>query len=215
MQHKECMMNFKVTDYYRLFNMDGFSRRLLENHLALYEGYVNSTNKLIKALAQMENDASSEQFSELKRRFGWEYNGMRLHEYYFDNLGGVDPLKKSGLRKAIERRFGTLAAWEKDFRATASLRGIGWAILYRDKAGLLFNTWINEHDGGHLAGCDPLLVLDVFEHAYMLDYGIKRDEYIGAFMDNVLWEIVSQRFDEASREAPREDALVGHASESW
>lgn len=200
-------MNFKTIEYSHLFDMSGFSRRLLENHLALYDGYVNQINKIVKNLSLLEKD--SEQYAEMKRRFGWEYNGMKLHEYYFDNLGGSAPLKKSGLLKSIERRFGTLSAWEKDFRATAALRGIGWVILYRDPGGLLFNSWINEHDGGHLTGSVPILVLDVFEHAYMLDYGLKKDEYITAFMDNILWEAVASRFEGASQETLKD--IVGVA----
>ena len=129
------------------------------------------------------------QYAELKRRLGWEFDGMRLHELYFENLGGKAMMDKSGkLAVKLAAEFGSMETWEKDFRATGSMRGIGWAILYQDNmSGKFFNQWINEHDGGHPAGCNPVLVMDVFEHAYMLDYGLKRAAYIDAFFKNIDW----------------------------
>lgn len=190
-------MEYKSKNYDHLFEMSGFSRQLLENHFTLYEGYVDHTNQLLETLSRIKKDPKAPEFTELKRRFGWEFNGMRLHEYYFENLGGKNPLKKSPLQKAIEMEFGSFDAWKEDFKATGALRGIGWAIVYRDTTGTLLNTWIDEHDRGHLTGCSPILVLDVFEHAFLLDYGLKRAEYIDAFMQNVDWEIASERYDTA------------------
>ena len=168
--------------------MEGFSKQLLENHFTLYQGYVTNTNKLADTLSQMLKDGKTgtPEYAELKRRFGWEFNGMRLHEYYFDNLGGKEPLEnKTALHGAIEKQFGSYANWEADFKAAGSMRGIGWTLLYLDSSnGSLYNDWINEHDMGHLAGCTPIVVLDVFEHAYMIDYGLKRVDYIAAFMKN-------------------------------
>lgn len=190
-------MEYKSTHYDHLMGMNGFSTRLLENHFTLYQGYVDHTNELLEALSTMDKSAKAPEFAELKRRLGWEFNGMRLHEYYFENLGGRNPLKKSPLQTATEKEFGSFSSWEKDFRATGALRGIGWAVLYRDTTGALINTWIDQHDRGHLAGCSPILVLDVFEHAFLLDYGLDRGEYIAAFMKNVDWEIASERYDAA------------------
>jgi len=126
---------------------------------------------------------------------GWEFNGMRLHELYFANLGGDgDMAKAPNLMKKKTEQFGAVETCAKDFKATASMRGIGWVILYQDvDSGLLFNQWINEHDVGHPAGCNPLLVLDVFEHAFITDYGLKRADYIGAFFKNVKWDVVEKR----------------------
>lgn len=187
-------MNYKVNDYNHLFGMQGFSEKLLQNHLKLYEGYVTQTNKLLGAFTQI--DKETPEFAELKRRFAWEFNGMRLHEYYFDNLGGKSPFKRSLLHKSIEKHFGDFLRWQQDFEAVAGMRGIGWAVLcYDNFAQALFNTWIDQHDTGHLAGCVPILVLDAFEHAYVQDYGINRKDYIEAFMRNVRWEIVTQRFE--------------------
>lgn len=190
-------MKYKPNNYERLFGMSGFSRKLLETHFKLYHGYVDHTNELLETIARMDNNAKAPEFAELKRRFGWEFNGMRLHELYFENLGGKDTLKKSPLQEALEKDFGSFAEWEKDFRATGALRGIGWTVLYRDTNGPLINTWIDQHDSGHLTGCSPLLVLDVFEHAYMNDYGTERGEYIEAFMKNLDWSIASNRYDGA------------------
>jgi Fe-Mn family superoxide dismutase len=190
-------MAYVAKDYSRLIGMTGFSDALLENHFTLYQGYVTNTNKVIDALAAMLKDdqTSTPQYAELKRRLGWEFNGMRLHELYFENLGGNSMLDKSGkLAAKFTGEFGSLEAWEKDFRATGSMRGIGWAILYHDSlSGILFNQWINEHDGGHPAGCFPILVMDVFEHAFMLDYGLKRAAYIDSFFKNINWESAEAR----------------------
>jgi len=177
--------------------MEGFSDTLLKNHFTLYRGYVTNTNKLVEILNQMpkEGKVGSPEFAELKRRFGWEFNGMRLHEYYFENLGGKGRLEKTGkLYKRISLEFGSFETWEKEFRAVGMMRGIGWAILYQDPfTGKLLNFWVNEHDVGHPAGCIPLLILDVFEHAFMIDYGLKRADYIEAFFKNIQWKAVEER----------------------
>ncbi len=190
-------MVYTAKDYSGLLGMEGFSDALLRNHFTLYQGYVTNTNKLIDTTHQMlkEGKASSPEFAELKRRFGWEFNGMRLHEYYFENLGGKGGLEKKGkLFKKISEEFGSFETWEKEFRAIGMMRGIGWTILYEDPlTGKLINFWINEHDGGHPAGCNPILILDVFEHAFMIDYGLKRADYMEAFFKNIHWKAVEKR----------------------
>lgn len=190
-------MAYTAKDYTRLMGMPGFSETLLKNHFTLYQGYVTNTNKVFEALALMlkEGKTGIPEFAELKRRLGWEFNGMRLHEYYFENLGGkgvVDRPARVGQKIAAD--FGSYEAWEKDFRATGTMRGIGWVILYQDStSGQLINFWINEHDIGHPAGCRPILVMDVFEHAFMTDYGLKRVDYIEAFFKNIDWPVVEGR----------------------
>lgn len=190
-------MAYEAKDYSKLIGMEGFSETLLKNHFTLYQGYVTNTNKLMDALASMlkEGKVSTPEYAELKRRLGWEFNGMRLHEYYFDNLGGKTALDKSGkLAKKLVEDFGSYESWERDFKASGTMRGIGWVILYQDNInGKLFNQWINEHDVGHPAGCAPILVLDVFEHAFMVDYGLKRADYIEAFFKNINWAVVESR----------------------
>ncbi len=188
-------MAYTAKDFGNLIGMEGFSETLLKNHFTLYQGYVTNTNKLQELLGSQAKDATNPGYAELKRRFGFEFNGMRLHEYYFENLGGKTPLDKSGaLSKQLTDTFGSYDAWEQDFKATGAMRGIGWAILYQDDVtGQLFNQWINEHETGHLAGCRPIMVLDVFEHAFITDYGLKRADYIAAFFNNINWGAVASR----------------------
>lgn len=194
-------MSYEAKNYDSLLGLEGFSDTLLKNHFTLYQGYVANTNKLsdiVKAKLEAGETATPE-FAELKRRFGWEFNGMRLHEYYFGNMSKGAALidTSSELAKKIIEDFGSFEKWESDFKATGAMRGIGWVILTHDKmANRLFNVWINEHDVGHLAGAEPLLVMDVFEHAFMVDYGIKRADYIGAFWKAIDWGEVSKRYHE-------------------
>ena len=189
---------YQAKNFDALFGTPGFSDELLKNHFALYQGYVTNTNKLAETLALMatEGRTGTPEYNELKRRFGWEFNGLRLHELYFANLknGGVILNPEAALAQKIIVDFGSQENWEKDFRATGALRGIGWAVLYYDQIDdRLFNSWINEHDAGHLAGAKPILVMDVFEHAFMLDYGLKRADYIEVFFKNIDWGEAGQR----------------------
>lgn len=191
---------YQAKDFSHLIGMKGFSDQLLNTHFKLYQGYVNNTNLLIDLLgAYVGQKTPDYQFQALKRRFGWEFDGMRLHEYYFGNLGGKKPLPGGNqLFKQIEKDFGSFTRWKEDFVATGMMRGIGWSILYYDPdAGRLFNTWINEHDLGHLAGGDLILVMDVWEHAYMPQYGLNRRNYIDAFFKNIEWDVVSGRMQQA------------------
>lgn len=188
-------MTYAAQDFSKLLGTPGFSEALLKNHFTLYQGYVTNTNKVLEALSGLLRDgkAATPEYAELKRRLGWEFDGMRLHELYFGNLGGASPLTGfPAVEKALAASFGSVADWEKDFRAVGAMRGIGWAVLYADDA-RLFNCWVNEHDVGHPAGCTPLLVMDVFEHAFLLDYGLKRADYIEAFMKAVDWGAVAKR----------------------
>lgn len=190
-------MQYEKKDFSRLMNMDGFSAKSLETHFALYEGYVNNANKLLEAVKGLGESGKSDtpQYAEQKRRLGWEFNGMRLHELYFGNLGQGGKMEEcEKLRRAMEENFGSVEAWKNDFISTGKMRGIGWVILYHDKSdGAMFNFWINEHDCGHPAGLNPILVMDVFEHAYMLDYGKDKPSYLEAFMKNVNWNEAEKR----------------------
>ncbi|ACM20705.1 superoxide dismutase, iron/manganese-containing [Geotalea daltonii FRC-32] len=189
-------MTYAAKDYSKLKGMEGFSDALLNNHFTLYQGYVTNTNKVLELLEQLlkEDKGATPAFGELKRRLGWEFNGMRLHEYYFENLGKPAGEMGSKFRQKVAESFGTLELWEKDFRATGAMRGIGWAVLYQDPdSGRLINFWINEHDTAHPSGGNPLLIMDVFEHAFMLDYGLKRADYIEAFFKNINWQAVEAR----------------------
>ena len=189
-------MSYTAKDFNSLIGMKGFSETLLKNHFTLYQGYVTNTKKVADILAQMlkEGKTGAPEYAELKRRFGWEFNGMRLHELYFGNLGGSGMDKSGKLAKKLEKSFGGYDAWEKDFRATGAMRGIGWVTLYHDVEGdHLFNVWINEHDVAHLAGCTPLLIMDVFEHAFITDYQLKKVDYIETFFTNINGKAVEAR----------------------
>jgi Fe-Mn family superoxide dismutase len=187
-------MTYEAKNFESLLGTKGLSDQLLKNHFTLYQGYVTNTNKVADALAAMAKDGktATPEYAELKRRFGWEFNGMRLHEYYFENIvkDGKAIDKNSNLYKKIVSEFGSYENWEKDFKATGAMRGIGWVILYYDPLeGRLFNTWINEHDVGHLCGAMPLVIMDVFEHAYMIEYGLKKADYIEAFFKAIDWTV--------------------------
>lgn len=190
-------MPYAAKDYNKLIGIEGMSETLLRNHFTLYQGYVTNTGKVIETLEQMLKDGKTgnPEYAELKRRLGWEFNGMRLHEYYFENLGGKTPLDHYGaLGKQLSCDFGSYEVWEKDFKATGMMRGIGWVVLYEDIVnGKLYNFWINEHDVSHPAGCNPILIMDVFEHAFMLDYGLKKADYIEAFFKNIDWSAAESR----------------------
>jgi Fe-Mn family superoxide dismutase len=190
-------MAYVAKDYSKLIGMKGFSEALLKNHFTLYQGYVTNTNKVLEAIEKHSKDKlfSTPEFAELKRRLGWEFNGMRLHEFYFENLGGDGKLdQNSKLYKKIVEDFGSYENWVQEFKATGAMRGIGWVALYQDPVNnKLINFWINEHDVSHPAGANLILIMDVFEHAFMLDYGLKRADYIEAFFNNINWSEAEKR----------------------
>lgn len=191
-------IEYQPKDFSHLLGMPGFTEDLLKMHFTLYGGYVKNTNLLIQLLHDytLEGKDRDYPFQAIKRRFGWEFDGMRLHELYFGNLGGRKPLdRQAALYRLIVRDFGSYDQWKDDFIATGMMRGIGWSILYFDpQADRLFNTWINEHDLGHLAGCELILVMDVWEHAYMPQFGLDRAKYIDVFFKNIAWDEVAARF---------------------
>ncbi len=188
---------------YNLSGLNGISDKTLEMHFKLYEGYVRETNRLTDRIAEFLQDGTVDQeempaYSELTRRLGFEYNGMVLHEYYFDSLkrqGIGDPDRSASFSKAVEASFGSYAVWKTDFTSTAMMRGVGWAICYQNPMnGRLSNHWVSLHEIGTVAGFVPLLVLDVWEHAFLLDYKpSERGKYIEAFFSNINWDVVEKR----------------------
>ena len=187
-----------------LSGLNGISDETLEIHFKLYEGYVTNTNKLNEKLFDISKGGSVDaakmvEFSELKRRLGFEYNGMVLHEYYFENMkkgGGSDPEKGSKFRKSIEGVFGSYETWKADFTAVGMMRGIGWAACYLDPVlDQPVNVWINEHQVNNIAGYKLLLIMDVWEHAFFRDYKpAEKGKYIESFISNVDWSAVEKRF---------------------
>jgi Fe-Mn family superoxide dismutase len=150
-------------------------------------------------LGRGQASGKSPEFAELTRRLGFEYNGMILHEYYFENMkkkGGVgDPRKNSAFYRAAEHSFGSYDIWKKDFIGVGKMRGVGWAICLQDPVtGRLSNHWVTLHEHGNVAGFQPVLVMDVWEHAFLLDYSPgERSQYIDAFFANVNWRVLDRR----------------------
>ena len=186
-----------------LSGLTGISDKTLEMHFKLYEGYVTNTNTLTEKIGNILADGKVDQeempaYSELTRRLGFEYNGMVLHEYYFGNMrrqGGGDAARGSKFREAVERSFPSYDIWKTDFTGIGKMRGVGWAICYLDPAAkTISNHWITLHETGNVSGFVPLLVMDVWEHAYLLDYKpADRPKYIEAFLSNVDWDSVESR----------------------
>jgi len=201
---------------FNLSGLNGISDKTLEMHFKLYEGYVQQTNLLNENIAAILKDGKIDHeetpaYSELTRRLGFEYNGMVLHEYYFGNLkkgGGGDPGREAEFRHAAEASFGTYDVWKADFVGVGKMRGVGWAICYQDPVNhRLSNHWITLHEVGNVSGFTPLLVMDVWEHAFLLDYKpAERPKYIEAFLANVDWAAVEARLRAAPREAVRQRA---------
>ncbi|MGH7966489.1 MAG: superoxide dismutase [Candidatus Binatia bacterium] len=185
---------------FHLSGLNGISDRTLEMHFGLYQGYVKNTNELTEELLDMvqkgEMTATHPAYSELTRRLGFEYGGMVLHEYFFENLapqGRGAPSHQ--LKQALEQNFGSVDKWKAAFVAVGNMRGVGWAILYQDPAtGQLSNHWIALHQDGVPSGFKPILVMDVWEHAFLLDYKPSdRGKYIEAFFSNIDWNILDKR----------------------
>src|ERR1043166_4957991 len=184
---------------FNLSGLKGISDQTLEMHFKLYEGYVKETNNLNTRIVEFLKDGKVDQdemplYSELKRRLGFEFNGMVLHEYYFENLmkgGGGDPKPASSFYKAAEASFGSYEIWKADFVGVGKMRGVGWATCYQNPTnGRLSNHWITLHETGNVAGFNPILVMDVWEHAFLLEYKpAERPKYIEAFFSNIAWNM--------------------------
>ena len=194
-------MSYKPKKF-NLSGLQGISDKTLETHFKLYEGYVKGVNELNERIADVLKDGKVDQeefpaYSELNRRLGFEYNGMVLHEYYFQNLqrGGAGAASDAHFRRAAESCFGSFDTWKLDFAGVGKMRGVGWAICYQDpNTGRISNHWITLHEIGNVSGFIPILVMDVWEHAFILDYAPSdRPKYIDAFFANVNWEAVQER----------------------
>ncbi|HXH85137.1 MAG TPA: Fe-Mn family superoxide dismutase [Candidatus Tectomicrobia bacterium] len=202
---------YKPQSFDHLRGLDGISDAQIAEHLKLYQGYVNQVNALsadlAERLAQGKASGKDPEFAELTRRLGFEYNGMILHEYYFQNLRPAAepaPRRHGPLAEALAGAFGSVDAWKTDFQALGEMRGIGWVILFQDPAtDRLTNHWITLHQDGVPAGFKPLLVMDVWEHAFMRDYkATEKMQYVEAFFRNVDWGAVEQRLREEAAMRP-------------
>lgn len=189
-------------DFSHLLGLEGFSDVMLNNHFTLYKGYIDNSNKMIENLDKVEK--GSQEYYELKRRLSWEINGVKLHEYYFSNLENSKDGERSkmseSLEAAIVENYKSVDEWKESLNRNASIRGIGWVLLVRDPdTGKLFHTWVGDHNIGEIVDADILLVMDMWEHAFITDYGIKKPDYIAAFMKNINWGTVNERFVRATK----------------
>jgi superoxide dismutase, Fe-Mn family len=180
--------------------LKGISAKSIEEHLKLYAGYVKHANLILEKIAEMSADADKNAYpmGELQRRFGFEFDGMRNHEFYFAHLeGGASALlPDSTFSKAITEEWGSLDAWLARFKAVAMTRGVGWAVLYYDKhTDRLVNAWIDEQHLGHLTGISPVLMLDMWEHSFVADYQPSgKKQYVEDFFANLNWQTVEKNF---------------------
>lgn len=193
-------MNEYTEKSFNIGELEGLSTKQIEAHLGLYAGYVKNANKLNATLTDLMKDSEANAYalSEVKRRFGFEFNGMRLHEYYFEQFeqGVGETPGGLPLREAIEKQWGSYENWENEFKAVGKMRGVGWALLLHDeKSDNLINIWVSDHELGHLAGQKVLLAMDIWEHAFLVDYmPNERGVYIDAFFKNLNWGVVEGRF---------------------
>lgn len=202
---------YKEQSFDHLRGLEGISDAQIAEHLQLYAGYVKQVNTLNAELAELRSQGQASgtnpEFAELTRRLGFEYNGMILHEYYFENLRRAsepEPPANSGMAQALAQAYGGFEPWTKDFQAIGEMRGVGWAILFQDPVtDRLSNHWITLHQEGVPAGFKPLLVMDVWEHAFMRDYkATERKKYVQAFFRNIDWALVERRLREEASVRP-------------
>ncbi len=193
-------MNVYTPKKWDLSGLQGISDETLQIHFGLYEGYVKNTNTLNERITELRQagkaSGADPAYAELVRRLGWEFDGMRLHEYYFDNLTKSPSELTSGkLYDMLGEQYGGFDNWKKDFAAVGGMRGIGWAVAYHDPAGKqIVNVWIGDHNVNNLAGCEPIIVMDLWEHAWFRDYKpADKGKYIEAFLANVHWKAAEAR----------------------
>jgi Fe-Mn family superoxide dismutase len=188
---------------FNIGELKGISAKNIEEHLKLYSGYVKSANLIWEKIVQLAPDMEKNTYvvGELHRRFGFEFNGMRNHEYYFKSLeGGGRPLpENSKLKVAIEKDAPSFEMWLTGFKSLAMTRGVGWAVVYYDKkTDQLVYAWIDEQHMGQLNGLSWVLGIDMWEHAYLYDYpASEKKKYVEAFFENLNWEVIEKNFTEA------------------
>jgi Fe-Mn family superoxide dismutase len=187
-------MAYIVKDYSHLQNIGKISNEAMALHLKLYAGYVANINTINEKLAKIGDNIAEnlQEFNELHRRFGWEYNGMKLHEIFFGNLTNdkTSPDPSLPLIQKITETWGSFDTWKGEFYNIAKMRGFGWTMLVQEEGGRLFNTWVNEHDVGVPANCKILLVTDMLEHAYIADFGTDRVPYLDSLFEHTDWKKV-------------------------
>lgn len=178
--------------------LTGISEKTITEHMKLYEGYVKHANLIEEKIKEMGTDAEKNGYAlaEIRRRLGFEYGGMKNHEYYFSQFeGGAQAISDSTLKTMIESEWGSLDTWKEKFIQMAMTRGVGWAMLYHDAdTNQLVHAWVDEQHLGQLATAKIILALDMWEHSYMLDYvPSEKKKYIEAFFQNLNWGVCEKR----------------------
>lgn len=197
------METFKIKEF-NIGELKGISRKTIEEHLKLYKGYTNNTNIIFNKLHELKNNPEKNAYllAETQRRLGFEFGGMRNHEYYFASLSDrpKEISKDGALYKKIEEDWGSFQTFLEHFKFVALTRGIGWSMLYLDEVSdKLITTWVDEQHMGHLAGCKIILALDMWEHSYYLDYiPAEKKKYIESFFENLNWIVVEKNFVKSS-----------------
>ena len=185
---------------FNIGQLKGISAKNIEEHLKLYAGYVKNANLIVEKIAEYMADPEKNTYviGELGRRFSFEFNGIRNHEYYFRSLeGGARPLATdSKLKATVKAQAPSFDAWLSGFKLLAMTRGVGWAVLGYDKeTKQLVHTWIDEQHLGQLNGVEWILGLDMWEHAFVYDYPTsEKKKYIDAFFENLNWEVIEENF---------------------
>lgn len=194
------MTNYEQKQF-NIPELKGISAKNIEEHMKLYAGYVSNTNNILNEIEKLSNNPEPSEhvyaITEMQRRFSFEFNGMRNHEYYFASLeGGSKEISDGALKSAIEKEWGSFEAWFDLFKTVAKTRGVGWAILYHDPVtDRLVNGWVDEQHMGHLLGLRPILCLDMWEHSFVADYQPSgKGQYIEDFFENLNWEVVEKNY---------------------
>jgi Fe-Mn family superoxide dismutase len=182
---------------FNLPTLNGLSEKQIEVHLKLYAGYVKNVNAIMTKLDELKqnSEANALALAELKRRFGFEFNGMRLHELYFAGLGG-DGQMTGTLADALAKQWGSIDNWQAEFQAMGNMRGIGWVLLTYDAVADTFhNVWVSDHEVGHLGNLPIIIAMDMWEHAFMVDYlPAQKGDYVQAFFKNLNWSKLNERW---------------------
>ncbi|MDO8231824.1 MAG: Fe-Mn family superoxide dismutase [bacterium] len=191
------------TKSFNISALNGISEKQVKVHLALYEGYVKHTNFIMEKLAAVRSgqlELDPYMVSELRRRFAFEFDGMRMHEYYFSQFegGSVPIVADSTFGRLVAEKYGNQDIITH-IKEVAGSRGIGWVVVYADpSAHTLHTVFVNDHELGQLSGLPIILALDLWEHAFMVDYvPAEKKNYIDAFFSNINWGVVEKRFEEA------------------
>jgi superoxide dismutase, Fe-Mn family len=189
-----------------LSGVQGLSKKAIDLHLGLYKTYVEQLNKLLEQSPQRAGAAAPLALDGYNRRFAFEYNGVALHELFFEQLAGKrrQPQSDGDFTEALHQDFGDFAGWKASVEALAKTRGVGWVLTVRERGQeRLHNCWIDLHHLSLPANCEVVFALDLWEHAYMIDFTpAQRADYVKIIFDNVDWPVVEQRLVPAGAHEP-------------